>query len=376
MVGITGTNGKTTTAFLTRALLEAGGMRTGMLGTVELVVGGEATPAVRTTPEAIDLQPTFAQMRAAGDVACVMEVSSHALELHRADAIHWDVAIFTNLTQDHLDFHPSMEAYFEAKRRLFTAGPRLAVVNVDDLYGRRLAAELPDALTVGIDAPDAALRATDVASGFGGSRFRLDGLDLEVALPGRFNVLNALGAIGAARALGVEDDVIAAALPAAGRVPGRFEPVEAGQDFAVLVDYAHTPDSLENVLRAARELTGGRVLAVFGCGGDRDRLKRPLMGEIAGRLADRAYVTSDNPRSEDPAAIIAEILTGVAPGAAVDAIQDRAAAIAAAVAEARAGDVLVIAGKGHEQGQEFAGGETVPFDDLAVARAALAEVLG
>ena len=376
MIGITGTNGKTTTAFLTRALLEAGGLRTGMLGTVELVVGGEATPAVRTTPEAIDLQPTFARMREAGDVACVMEVSSHALELHRADAVHWDVAIFTNLTQDHLDFHPSMEAYFEAKRRLFTAGAGLAVVNVDDPYGRRLVAELPGALTVGIDAPDAALRATDVASGFGGSRFRLDGLELEVALPGRFNVLNALGAVAAARALGVADEVIAAALPVAGRVPGRFEPVEAGQDFAVLVDYAHTPDSLANVLRAARELTAGRVLAVFGCGGDRDRLKRPLMGEIAARLADHAYVTSDNPRSEDPAAIIDEILAGVAPGAAVEAIQDRAAAIAAAVGEARAGDVLVIAGKGHEQGQEFAGGEQVPFDDVEVARAALAGVGG
>jgi UDP-N-acetylmuramoyl-L-alanyl-D-glutamate--2,6-diaminopimelate ligase len=375
-VGITGTNGKTTTAFLTRALLEAGGLSTGMLGTVELVVGGEVTPAVRTTPEAIDLQPLFAAMREAGDVACVMEVSSHALELHRADAIHWDVAIFTNLTQDHLDFHPSMEAYFQAKRRLFAAAPRLAVINVDDPYGRRLAAELPGALTIGIDASDAALRATDVASGFGGSRFRLGELDLEVALPGRFNVLNALGAVAAARALGVADEVIAAALPAAGRVPGRFEPVEAGQDFAVLVDYAHTPDSLENVLRAARELTAGRVLVVFGCGGDRDRGKRPLMGEIAARLADLAFVTSDNPRSEEPAAIIAEILAGVAPGAPVEAIEDRAAAITAAVAQARPGDVVVIAGKGHEQGQEFADGEQVPFDDAQVARAALAGVRG
>ena len=376
MVGITGTNGKTTTAFLTRALLEAGGLRTGMLGTVELVVGGRVTPAVRTTPEAIDLQPAFAEMLGAGDVACVMEVSSHALELHRADAIHWDVAIFTNLTQDHLDFHPTMEAYFDAKRRLFAAGPRLAVVNVDDPYGRRLATELPGALTVGIDAPDASLRATDVATGFGGSRFRVGALELEVALPGRFNVLNALGAVAAARELGVPDEVIAGALPAAGRVPGRFEPVEAGQDFAVLVDYAHTPDSLENVLRAARELTAGRVLVVFGCGGDRDRGKRPLMGEIAARLADLAVVTSDNPRSEDPAAIIGEILAGVAPGAPVEVIEDRAAAIAAAVGLARAGDVLVIAGKGHEQGQELAGGEKVPFDDAQVALAALAGVRG
>ena len=195
MVGVTGTNGKTTTAYLTRALLEAGGLRTGMLGTVEQVVGGAAEPAVRTTPEAIDLQPTFAAMRAAGDVACVMEVSSHALELHRADAIHWDVAIFTNLTQDHLDFHPTMADYFAAKQRLFDTGPALAVVNVDDPYGRQLAGELPGALTVGIDAPGAALRATDVTSGFAGSRFRLGELALEVALPGRFNVLNALGVL-------------------------------------------------------------------------------------------------------------------------------------------------------------------------------------
>ena len=375
MVGVTGTNGKTTTAFLTRALLEAGGLRTGMLGTVEQVVGGRAEPAVRTTPEAIDLQALFAAMRAAGDVACVMEVSSHALALHRADAIHWDVAIFTNLTQDHLDFHPTMEDYFLAKRALFEAGPRLAVVNVDDPYGRRLAAELPGALTVGIASPDAALRATDVRIGLGGSRFRLGEQDYELALPGAFNVLNALGAIAAARELGVAEAAIRDALPRAGGVPGRFEPVAGGQDFAVLVDYAHTPDSLENVLGAARELTAGRVIAVFGCGGDRDRGKRPQMGAIAARLADVAIVTSDNPRSEDPDAIIAEILTGIDPGAGAEAIPDRAQAIRAAVAQAGPGDVVVIAGKGHEQGQELADGEKLPFDDREVARAALAEVL-
>ena len=376
MVGVTGTNGKTTTAFLTRALLEAGGLRTGMLGTVEQVIDGRAEPAVRTTPEAIDLQPAFAAMRDAGDVACVIEVSSHALALHRADAIHWDVAIFTNLTQDHLDFHPSMEEYFAAKRRLFDAGPRLAVINIDDAYGRRLAAEIPAALTIAIDDPEASLRATEVVGGFAGSRFVAGGLELEVALPGRFNVLNALGAVAAARTLGVADEQIVAALPAAGRVPGRFEPVDAGQDFAVIVDYAHTPDSLDNVLRAARELTDGRVLVVFGCGGDRDRGKRPLMGAIAGRLADVAYVTSDNPRSEAPDAIIAEILGGVGSGMTVESIEDRAEAIAGAVASARAGDVVVIAGKGHEQGQEFADGVTLPFDDMDVARAALTPVRG
>ncbi|MBJ7520006.1 MAG: UDP-N-acetylmuramoyl-L-alanyl-D-glutamate--2,6-diaminopimelate ligase [Solirubrobacteraceae bacterium] len=371
VVGITGTNGKTTTAYLVRSLLEAAGRRTGLLGTVQSVVGGEATPAVRTTPEAIDLQATFAAMRDGGDTACVMEVSSHALELRRADAIHWDVAIFTNLTQDHLDFHPTMDAYFAAKRRLFTAGAATAVINVDDPYGRRLAAELPDAVTYGIDAEDAVLRARDVRFDLRGSSFRVGDTAFTLPLPGRFNVLNALAAIGAARALGIADDAIAAALPGGARVPGRFEPVDEGQPFAVLVDYAHTPDSLENVLAAARPLTAGRLISVFGCGGDRDRGKRPQMGEISARLADHTIVTSDNPRSEDPAAIIEEILGGIGDRAEVEAIEDRHVAIETAVRAAGAGDIVVIAGKGHEQGQEFAGGRKVPFDDATVAREAL-----
>jgi UDP-N-acetylmuramoyl-L-alanyl-D-glutamate--2,6-diaminopimelate ligase len=299
-----------------------------------------------------------------------MEVSSHALELHRADAIHWAVRVFTNLTQDHLDFHPTMEDYFQAKRRLFAGdGPGVAVINVDDAYGVRLAAELPDAITVGIESPAAQLRATDVETGFAGSAFRVDGLELRSPLPGRFNVLNMLGAVAAARALGVDDATIAAALPRAGRVPGRFEPVDEGQDFAVLVDYAHTPDSLENVLRAARGLTDARVICVFGCGGDRDRGKRPLMGRIARELADIAIVTSDNPRSEDPEAIIAEILEGA--GADTEVHVDRRGAIGRAIELAGPADVVLIAGKGHEQGQEFAGGRTVAFDDVTVAREAL-----
>ena len=372
VVGVTGTNGKTTTAFLVRALLEAAGRQTGLLGTVTSVVGGEERAVVRTTPEAIDLQRDFAEMRAGGDVACAMEVSSHALELRRADAIHWAVAIFTNLTQDHLDFHPTMEDYFTAKRRLFEAGPRAAVINVDDPYGRRLAAELPEAITFGIGSPDAGLRATDVAFALTGSTFTVDGLDLRTPLPGRFNVLNALGALAAARALGVADDVSAEALATAGRVPGRFEPVDAGQPFAVLVDYAHTPDSLENVLRAAREIARRRVIVVFGAGGDRDRGKRPLMGRAARALADLVVVTSDNPRSEDPEAIIAEIKAGTGNGPGVETMVDRRAAIARAVAAAEEGDVVVIAGKGHEQGQEFEGGRKIPFDDVTVAREALA----
>ena len=370
VVGITGTNGKTTTAYLLRALLAGAGRPTGLLGTVTAVVGGVEAPAVRTTPEAIDLQGTFARMLAAGDTHCVMEVSSHALELHRADAIHWAVAVFTNLTQDHLDFHPGMEAYFAAKRRLFTAGaPGTAIVNVDDPYGARLAGELgQDVVTVGLDAK-AQVRATDVRFDLHGSTFRLDGVELRSPLPGRFNVLNVLCAVAAVRALGVDDAAIAAALPDAGRVPGRFEPVDEGQPFAVLVDYAHTPDSLDNVLRAARPLARGAVWCVFGCGGDRDREKRPLMGAVASREADRVIVTSDNPRSEEPRAILDQILAGAGPQA--EAVLDRREAIVRALEGAGDGDVVVIAGKGHEQGQELAGGVKVPFDDVAVAREAL-----
>ena len=373
IVGVTGTNGKTTTAYLVRALLEAAGHRTGLLGTVKSVVGGVEHEVARTTPEAIDLQAAFAAMRDAGDTHCVMEVSSHALALRRADAIHWAAAIFTNLTQDHLDFHPTMEDYFAAKRALFEAGPGVAVINVDDPYGARLAAELalPHVVTIGIDSADAQLRATDLRSDFEGSTFRAGGLELRSPLPGRFNVLNVLGAVATARALGVGDATIAAALPAAGRVPGRFEPVAEGQEFALLVDYAHTPDSLENVLAAARPLTRGRLISVFGCGGDRDRGKRPLMGEISTRLADHTIVTSDNPRSEDPGAIVAEIMAGTVAGGGVEAIVDRRAAIERAVALAEPGDVVVVAGKGHEQGQEFEGGRKLPFDDVTVAREAL-----
>jgi UDP-N-acetylmuramoyl-L-alanyl-D-glutamate--2,6-diaminopimelate ligase len=375
--GVTGTNGKTTTAFLVRALLESAGRRCGLLGTVKSVVGGLERPVERTTPEAIDLQRTFREMLDAGDEACAMEISSHALELRRAEAVHVAVAVFTNLTQDHLDFHPTMEDYFLAKRRLL-ASPltRSRVVNADDPYGRRLADEFADAATFAIDA-DADYRATDVRFGFAGSRFTArtpDGdFDVAIGLPGRFNVLNALGAWAAARALGVAPEAIAAGLAEAARVPGRFEPVDEGQPYAVLVDYSHTPDSLENALRAARDLAERRVIAVFGAGGDRDRGKRPLMGEIAARLADVALVTSDNPRSEAPEAIIAEILAGIrddAP-AQVEHDADRRASIHRAIALAGPGDVVVIAGKGHEQGQEFAGGRTEPFDDVAVAREAL-----
>jgi UDP-N-acetylmuramoyl-L-alanyl-D-glutamate--2,6-diaminopimelate ligase len=389
IVGVTGTNGKTTTAFLLREIFEAAGIQTGLLGTVRQVVGGAEEEVERTTPEAVDLHGTFRRMLEAGDEACVMEVSSHALALHRADSIHFELALFTNLTQDHLDFHADMEDYFQAKRQLFEVGPRIAVVNVDDEYGRRLAAEF-DCVTFSAEGSAAHFRAhaatfnptgAHFAVNWGSTglkrdistRFRPVGGEIAVrtGLPGDFNVANALGAFAAAMAMGVAAEVAAAGLARAERVPGRFEPIDEGQDFAVLVDYAHTPDSLENVLRAARRLSDGRVLTVFGAGGDRDRDKRPKMGRAGVALSDLAIVTSDNPRSEDPEAIIAEVLGGVENGANVEVEPDRRAAIALALARAEAGDTVVIAGKGHEQGQEFEDGRKLPFDDREVARAEL-----
>jgi UDP-N-acetylmuramoyl-L-alanyl-D-glutamate--2,6-diaminopimelate ligase len=375
VIGVTGTNGKTTTAFLVRHLLEAGGRQTGLLGTVKRVVGGEEEEVERTTPEAIDLQATFRAMLDGGDRACAMEVSSHALELGRVAGIRFACRIFTNLTQDHLDFHETMEAYFAAKRRLFEdAG--LSVVNVDDEYGRRIAAEV-ECVTFGVER-EADYRARDVEFDLMGSRFVCETphgeLELSSPLPGLFNVQNVLGAVAAARSVGVAGEAIAAAMPSFGRVPGRFEPVDEGQDFGVLVDYAHTPEALENVLAAAREVTRGRLHVVFGAGGDRDRGKRPLMGEAARRLADRVLVTSDNPRSEEPEAIVDAIMEGAGPEA--ERETDRRRAIARAIETAGPGDVVVIAGKGHEQGQEFENGRKEPFDDVTAARAALRARLG
>jgi UDP-N-acetylmuramoyl-L-alanyl-D-glutamate--2,6-diaminopimelate ligase len=375
VVGVTGTNGKTTTAFLVRHLLEADGRQTGLLGTVKRVVGGVEEEVERTTPEAIDLQATFRRMVDGGDRACAMEVSSHALELGRVAGIGFACRIFTNLTQDHLDFHETMEAYFAAKRRLFEdAG--LSVVNLDDEYGRRIAFEV-ECVTFAAKR-EADYRARDVEFDLMGSTFVCETPDgvlrLRSPLPGLFNVQNVLGAVAAARSLGVSGEVIAEALPSFGRVPGRFEPVDEGQDFGVLVDYAHTPEALENVLQAAREVTRGRLHVVFGAGGDRDRSKRPLMGAAARRLADRVLVTSDNPRSEDPEAIVDAVMEGTGPDA--ERETDRRRAIALAIETAEPGDVVVIAGKGHEQGQEFENGRKEPFDDRSVAREALRARLG
>ena len=388
VVGITGTNGKTTTAFLVRHLLEAAGKRCGLLGTVQRVVGGEVEEVERTTPEAIDLQRTFDRMLEAGDEYCAMEVSSHALVLHRADAIDFAVKVFTNLSQDHLDFHADMEDYFAAKRLLFSGEGGapiieleggISVVNLDDPYGRRLAEELScgeggDCITYSAAGAAADLSAREMAFDASGSRFVClspEGvLDVETPLPGDFNVANALAALTVAHALGLDLEQASKALASADQVPGRFQSIDEGQPFAVIVDYAHTPDSMENVLAAARRLTRGRLISVFGAGGDRDREKRPLMGRAGAELSDVAVVTSDNPRSEDPAAIIEQIQAGVPadPPFQVVVEQDRRAAIALALGRAGEGDTVVIAGKGHEQGQEFAEGRKVSFDDRDVAR--------
>jgi UDP-N-acetylmuramoyl-L-alanyl-D-glutamate--2,6-diaminopimelate ligase len=378
VAGVTGTNGKTTTAFLLFAILAAAGRRPGLLGTVESRVGGERRPVVRTTPEAIDLQETFREMLDAGDRSCAMEASSHASALHRLDCTRFACLVFTNLTQDHLDFHGSMEAYFEAKRRLFVdAEPEghlpPAAVDVDDPYGRRLAEELHGLsvpmLTFGF-AADAEVRPEELELGSRGAAFRASGLDLRTQLRGRFNVANVLGAVAAARLLGLPDEAIRRGVEHVTGVPGRFEAVEEGQPFTVLVDYAHTPDALANVLAAARELAAGRLVCVFGCGGDRDREKRPLMGRTARELSDAIVVTSDNPRGEDPRAIIDEILAGTGKGPSVEVEPDRRLAIRNAVAAAAQGDVIVIAGKGHEQGQELAD-RTIPFSDREEAENAL-----
>lgn len=382
VVGVTGTNGKTTTAFLVESILRADGRKTGVIGTIETRVGDRVKPGVRTTPESLDLQRLFAEMRDEGVDSVAMEVTSHALVLHRVEGVRFQSVGFTNLSQDHLDFHGDMEEYFAAKASLFdpTRSERGAI-NGDDPYGRRILSSLSVPCISFGTTDDADVRATDVAFSPGGSRFKIETTkgDIEVAtsLIGAFNVSNCLAAAAMTLQAGVGLEAIEAGLKKLGAVPGRFESVDRGQPFSVVVDYAHTPDSLENVLRAARALTRGtRVICLFGCGGDRDRGKRPLMGAVAAQLADFVVVTSDNPRSEDPHAIIDQVLEGViahlpdGPDV-VDA--DRAQAVRAALAAAEPGDVVVIAGKGHETGQQFSD-RTIPFDDRVVAREVLAEL--
>jgi UDP-N-acetylmuramoyl-L-alanyl-D-glutamate--2,6-diaminopimelate ligase len=368
IVGITGTNGKTTTTYLLESVFRAAGRMPGVIGTTGVRVDGRPVPFPRTTPEAPDLQRLLRAMVEDRVAAVAMEVSSHGLDQGRVDGTHFACAVFTNLSQDHLDYHPTMEAYFQAKALLFDpARTAAAVVNADDAWGRRLADRVPRTITYGLEA-DADLRAIDVVVDGDGCRFAVAGRRMRTPLRGRFNVWNCLAALAAARTVDIDDATAIAGIEAVTGVPGRVERVDVGQPFLVLVDYAHTPDGVANVLRAARPLADGRLIVVLGCGGDRDRAKRPLMGEAATSLADLAVVTSDNPRSEDPAAIIAEIEPGARAGGGAYVVEpDRRAAIRTALGAAGPGDVVVIAGKGHETGQEFAD-RTVPFDDRDVAR--------
>jgi UDP-N-acetylmuramoyl-L-alanyl-D-glutamate--2,6-diaminopimelate ligase len=384
VLGVTGTNGKTTTTYLLENIARAAGIRPGVIGTIGTRIDGAAVPGERTTPEATELQPLLARMADAGVGLAAIEVSSHALVMHRVDGTRFAAACFTNLSHDHLDFHASFEEYFEAKARLFEpVFTDAAATNFDDPYGveigRRSDAAGLSVLGFGLEAAGAAVRAEALDASPSGTAFRLvtpyGSADVRSPLVGRFNASNALAAAATALAAGLDVDAVVAGLGAPIVVPGRMERVEAGQPFPVLVDYAHTPDGLVQVLRAARPLVGagGRLVVVFGCGGDRDRSKRPEMGRAAADLADVVVVTSDNPRSEDPAAIIADVLPGIPAGCRPVVEPDRRAAIQEALAGRDAGDVVVIAGKGHEQGQT-AGGVTVPFDDRLVAGEELARL--
>lgn len=367
VVGVTGTNGKTTTTYLTESIFRAAGMIPGVIGTTGVRIDGRPSPLPHTTPEAPDLHRLLRSMADGAVQAVSMEVSSHGLDQHRVSGIRFACAVFTNLSQDHLDYHGTIDEYFFAKARLFDpAISERAAINVDDEAGSRLLRPDLPTITFGTSA-GADLQATNVQTAWDGIEFDAGGSRFSSRLRGMFNVMNCLASVAAARSVGIDDGAIAEGLAALQGVPGRLEPVEEGQGFTVLVDYAHTPDSLENVLSAMRPLTDGRLIAVFGCGGDRDRGKRPLMGEVATRLADLTVLTSDNPRSEDPRTVIAEIEPGAKRGGREYRIEhDRREAIRMALREAGDRDIVVIAGKGHETGQQFAD-ETVPFDDRIVA---------
>lgn len=375
MVGVTGTSGKTTITYLLEAVFGAAGRTPGVIGTTGVRIDGRPVPLSRTTPEAPDLHRLLAEMLDDGVDIVAMEVSSHGLAQHRVGGVGFEVAVFTNLSQDHLDFHGTMEDYFEAKARLFAAGlSARAVVNHDSAEGRRLEGRIPTT-TFGTQ-PGADVLGVDVRASGDGISFEVDGVRLRSPLRGLFNVSNCLAAIATARVLGIADEISVPAIGSVGGVPGRVEAVDEGQDFLVMVDYAHKPDGVENVLRTARPLTAGRLIVVLGCGGDRDRAKRPLMGRASTANADLTVITSDNPRSEDPLAIIGEIEPGAKLGGGEYVVEpDRRAAIRLALRTASRGDVVVIAGKGHETYQELAD-RTIPFDDREVAAAELRELEG
>ncbi len=382
LAAVTGTNGKTTTTFLIKHICEKAGLRCGLIGTVRYEIGERILPAIRTTPESLDLQELLAQIVNAGCTAAAMEVSSHALAQNRTRGLEWNVAVFTNLTQDHLDFHGTMESYFDSKAKLFAQlgsqreKPKpVAIVNIDDRHGEQLLNKIDKrvaVVTYGMSAR-ADFRASNYRVEFSGTSYQLDAHGksylVRVPLIGRFNVANSVAALAAANALGISLRDAVLGLGKSPQVPGRLELVPAKRQFQVFVDYAHTPDALRNVLKTLRELEPHRLIVVFGCGGNRDRQKRPLMGEIVDRHADYAIVTSDNPRKEDPNAIIAEIEKGFRSSRYVK-IADRTQAIGRAITLAQPRDIVLIAGKGHENYQEFAD-YTIPFDDIQVARRAV-----
>ncbi len=380
VIGVTGTNGKTTTTYMIREVYKNAGKKTGLIGTINNMIGEKVLPVKHTTPESVDLQKFMAQMVKEQVEAAVMEVSSHALSLHRVEGCHFDIGVFTNITQDHLDFHRDMEDYLAAKTRLF-AGAGTSIINADSDYCERISKESGGkVVTYGMER-QADVMAREINISPAGVSFRAiwPGGDIQVdlQLTGLFNVYNALAAFSVGLEEGLEPEGIKEALEALEGVPGRFELVNKGQPFAVIVDYAHTPDGLENILSTARQFTSGRLITVFGCGGDRDRTKRPLMGKLGVELSDLAVITSDNPRTEDPGKIIEDILEGVDSAGSVDytVIQDRGSAIGYAIKSAQAGDVVVIAGKGHETYQEI-NGERFHFDDREEAGIILEELGG
>lgn len=382
MVGVTGTNGKTTTTHLIASIWRQAGLKPGVIGTIHNLIGEQALPVTNTTPESLDLQKLLARMVEEGVKGVAMEVSSHALALNRVAGVAYDMAVFTNISQDHLDFHGSMGEYLAAKAKLFTMDIKYAVINADDPAAAHLIKVSRGKVYTYAIEQQADVMATEIQVTAKGVSFTVRGPwgehKLQLKLTGRFNVYNALAAYTAGLALGLPAPDVVTALAGVSGVAGRFELVDEGQDFAVIVDYAHTPDGLANILETARQITGGRLITVFGCGGDRDRTKRPIMGEIAARYSDLAVVTSDNPRTEDPGRIIQDVLEGVRKAASPNSylvIEDRREAINRAVGLARPGDVVVIAGKGHEDYQ-IIGTTKYPFDDRLEARQAIARRSG
>ncbi|MEI6563727.1 MAG: UDP-N-acetylmuramoyl-L-alanyl-D-glutamate--2,6-diaminopimelate ligase [bacterium] len=378
VVGVTGTNGKTTTTFMLRDIFEAAGLTPGLIGTVQYEIGGRIIPARRTTPESVDVQDFLNQMIHAGCRSVAMEVSSHALDQHRVSGVDFDAAIFTNLTRDHLDYHQTMERYYDAKRRLFAClgqGKKraVAVINADDPWGRKLASDPElkvDIVTFGVE-KGATVQVIEMNLGPKGSEFKVVSpwgeCRLFTPLLGRFNLQNALGAYTAGRVLGLDEAVMIKALASRTSVPGRLEEIPVKRGWRVFVDYAHTDDALANVLETVRGFTGGRLIVVFGCGGNRDQSKRSLMGAVASRLADISIITSDNPRNEDPLGIINQIISGFGDSANYEVVEDRAKAIEMALSMARDSDVILVAGKGHEITQEIRGVQAL-FDDRAIIK--------